>query len=184
MNSNSRSRNLMARPTVLFGGSQLAPLLVSGKDIRMTSMRLLARSTMGSIILASTTLRGATGPDPPTGNWMNPKGTVEVNTRSCGPDLCGRVVWASPEAIRDAREGGTPNLLGTELLRNYRAVATDRWRGAIFVPDMGRSFSSKILELGPNRLQVSGCVVGGMICKKQVWHRARPAGAKPQTEAE
>lgn len=138
----------------------------------MVSMRPLARPALLSLALAASTVARATVTAPPTGNWMNPKSTVEVNTRACGPNLCGRVVWASPKAVKDAREGGTPNLIGTELLRNYRAAGPDKWRGTIFVPDLGRSFGSKMVELGPNSLQVSGCMVGGMICRKQVWHRA------------
>ena len=114
----------------------------------------------------------------PTGDWLNPAGTVEVNTRPCGHALCGRVVWASPDAISDAREGGTPNLVGTELLRNYHATGPQTWQGTIFVPDMGKSFSSRMMELDPNSLQVSGCLIAGFICKKQVWHRANGAGAK------
>ena len=138
----------------------------------MISKRPPGGLAMLSLSLAAPMAAEATVSGPPTGNWMNPKGTVEVNTRACGANLCGRVVWASPKAMKDARDGGTPNLIGTELLRDYRAAGSDKWRGTIFVPDMGKSFSSKMVELGSNSLQVSGCMIGGLICRKQVWHRA------------
>ena len=105
------------------------------------------------------------------GTWMNPTATVEVEARPCGEAVCGRVVWASPQAISDARDGGTPDLIGTELLRDYRPVGSNQWRGTVFVPDMGRTFSSSMVELDRNDLQISGCAVAGFICRKQIWHR-------------
>lgn len=147
----------------------------------MISVRFFAGAGMASLLfLAVTAPSIAAGPAgaAPTGDWLNPAGTVEVSTRPCGHTLCGRVIWASPDAVGDAREGGTPNLVGTELLRDYRAAGPQRWQGTIFVPDLGKSFSSRMRELDPNSLQVSGCLIGGFICKKQIWHRAHGAGAK------
>lgn len=147
----------------------------------MISVRSFAGAGMASLFfLAATAPSIAAGPGAaaPTGDWLNPAGTVEVSTRSCGHALCGRVVWASSDAVGDAREGGTANLVGTELLRDYHAVGPLAWKGTIFVPDLGRSFSSRMIELDPNTLQVSGCLIGGFICKKQVWHRAKGADAR------
>lgn len=147
----------------------------------MISVRFFAGAGTASLLFLAVTapsIAAGSAAAAPTGDWLNPAGTVEVNTHSCGHALCGRVVWASPDAVGDARQGGTPNLVGTELLRDYHAVGPQRWQGTIFVPDMGKSFSSRIMELDPNSLQVSGCLIAGFICKKQVWHRANGAGAK------
>jgi uncharacterized protein (DUF2147 family) len=37
---------------------------------------------------------------------------------------------------------------------------------------MGRTFYSTITRLNPQALKISGCILGGLICKAQVWHRA------------
>jgi uncharacterized protein (DUF2147 family) len=104
--------------------------------------------------------------------WINPRGSVKVATSGCGNRLCGWVVWASPEALQDAREGGVQNLVGTQLLRDFRQTGRDLWQGRLFVPDMGRTFYSTITRLDPQALKISGCILGGLICKAQVWHRA------------
>lgn len=106
-----------------------------------------------------------------TGLWRNPHGTVVVRTSNCGANLCGAVVWASPEAISDAREAGVENLIGTQLLRDYRPNGPGRWRGTVFVPDMGKSFYSTIVQRGKDRMLISGCILGGLICKRQEWSR-------------
>jgi uncharacterized protein (DUF2147 family) len=109
------------------------------------------------------------------GIWLNPKGTLAVHTDACGPGLapalCGRIVWASPQAQADARDAEVPHLVGTQLLENYRPHGRGVWQGTVFVPDMGRRFFSQIEALSPDRLQIKGCILGGLLCKSQVWTR-------------
>lgn len=105
------------------------------------------------------------------GLWLNPKGTLAVHTDACGSALCGRIVWASAQAQADARDADVPHLVGTQLLENYRPSGRGRWQGTVFVPDMGRHFGSQIAALSPDRLQIKGCILGGLLCKSQVWTR-------------
>jgi uncharacterized protein (DUF2147 family) len=105
------------------------------------------------------------------GLWMNPHGTVAVRTGDCRGRLCGWVVWASPQALQDAKDGGVDHLVGTELLEDYSADGADRWSGSVYVPDMGHSFSSTITLSAPGELQIRGCLIGGIFCKSQTWQR-------------
>lgn len=105
------------------------------------------------------------------GTWENPTGDVIVTTDSCGTMLCGWVKWASDTAKAEAREGGTPQLVGTSLLRNYKPKGDGKWQGQVFVPDMGDTFFSTIRQLDQNTIKISGCIMGGLLCKSQVWRR-------------
>ncbi|WP_176592110.1 DUF2147 domain-containing protein [Sphingobium sp. EM0848] len=107
----------------------------------------------------------------PEGLWLGPHNNVAVRTGPCGDRLCGWVVWADREAQDDARDGGTARLIGTELLEDYRADGKNEWRGTVFVPDMGRRFSSQISQLSPAQMRVKGCILGGLLCKSQTWTR-------------
>ena len=102
---------------------------------------------------------------------MNPYNSVAVRTGPCGERLCGWIVWANQEAQNDARDGGTPKLIGTALLENYRADRPGSWSGTVFVPDMNRRFYSIIQHVGPDQMKVKGCILGGLLCKSQLWHR-------------
>lgn len=132
--------------------------------VRATALLMLIA---GAAPIAAET---AVSPDV-VGIWTNPRGTVKVQTRDCDGRLCGHIVWAAPEAVADARESGVPQLIGVQLLRDYRAIEAGRWQGQVYVPDMGRSFSSTIRKINANRLKISGCVLGGWICKSQIWQR-------------
>lgn len=105
------------------------------------------------------------------GTWSNPKGSLAVRTQPCAGGLCGAIVWANAKALADAREAGVNNLIGTQLLQNYRPAGRKSWTGRVFVPDMGHSFPSHIVQTGPDQLTISGCLIGGFFCRSQIWRR-------------
>jgi uncharacterized protein (DUF2147 family) len=105
------------------------------------------------------------------GVWANPKNTVQVRTGQCGDKLCGWVVWASEKAKADAaKNSGTP-LIGATLLRGYRPTGKSEWTGEVFVPDMNSTYGSTLALLNGQTMRVKGCILGGLICKSQDWHR-------------
>lgn len=109
-----------------------------------------------------------------TGVWRNPPASIHLELRECGIRLCGRVLWASDKARADARRGGTDPLVGAELLRDLERTGPDRWRGTIFVPDLGRNITGTITLLDQDRFRARSCVLG-IACRSQVWTRlARP----------
>ena len=108
---------------------------------------------------------------PIDGNWINPRGSVVVTTGECHAKLCGWVSWASAEAQADAADAGVTTLIGTELLQDYHASGRGRWTGHVFVPDMGKTFTSTLEQIVANRLKISGCLLGSWFCKSQIWVR-------------
>ena len=110
-------------------------------------------------------------PAAPYGTWQNPRHSIAVRIAPCGTEICGQIVAATPAALQDARDSGVQKLIGVQLLSDYRQVRRGRWDGTVFVPDMGRSFSSHIVQIQPNTLRISGCLIAGMLCKSQDWTR-------------
>ncbi len=108
---------------------------------------------------------------PLIGTWVNPKGTVKVKTGECGTNVCGWVVWADEQAISDAHAAGVDKLVGTVLLQDYRPVSADHWQGRVYVPDMGGTYFSRMQRMDADHLKISGCILGGWICKSQVWQK-------------
>ena len=105
------------------------------------------------------------------GTWHNPKNSVAVKTGRCGANLCGWVIRASDKAKNDVASKGYPPLIGTALLRDYRSSGKARWSGQIYVPDMGRAFGSTVTMIDADTLNVKGCLIGGLLCKSQIWRR-------------
>jgi uncharacterized protein (DUF2147 family) len=127
---------------------------------------------MSPALMALAVVAAGLPPTPPVvGVWHNPKNSVAVKTGACGDKLCGWVIRANDQAQADAREGGTPKLIGTALLREYRPSGRRKWSGQIYVPDMGRTFGSTITLVDSNTIDVKGCLIGGFLCKTQTWRR-------------
>jgi len=106
------------------------------------------------------------------GHWRNPTGSVIISIDPCGPALCGRVEWASDKAKADARKGGTDPLVGAELLSGIAPRGDGRWAARLFVPDLNKKSKVELHILRSDQLKVTGCAVGRVICKSQIWIRA------------
>ncbi|WP_330218143.1 DUF2147 domain-containing protein [Phenylobacterium zucineum] len=108
------------------------------------------------------------------GVWRNPKNSVHVDVRPCAAGACGVVVWANADAQADARKGGTENLIGLQLFRNFNQQANGRWRGKVFVPDLNATFSGSAELIDRDHLRARGCLFANVLCKAQVWVRVAP----------
>jgi len=138
---------------------------------------LIRLSTLGVLVAAAgltvSTTASAQGDPSIHGVWRNPKNSVHVEIKPCAAGACGYVVWATDKAKADAREGGTANLVGLQLLRDFSQDKKGVWRGKVFVPDLNRTFTG-IAELsGPTTLKAKGCFV--VLCKSQTWTRISTA---------
>ena len=137
-------------------------------------------------VLAASALLGAALPTPASaaalpvtaqGVWRNPKNSVHIALRPCGPEICGYVVWASPKAEAAARKGGTEKLVGQQLMRGFKVDSSGVGRGKVFVPDLNRVFGGSAELIDARTLRAKGCLLGNILCKTQVWVRIDNAPA-------
>jgi uncharacterized protein (DUF2147 family) len=129
-----------------------------------------------AMVLAAASPAGAVAGDAGLyGVWRNPKNSVHVQFQACGSATCGVVVWASPKAQADARKGGTQNLVGTQLLRNFTMVKPGLWRGRVFVPDLNGTFGGTAELVDTSTLKARGCLFVGLGCKTQLWKKVDAA---------
>jgi uncharacterized protein (DUF2147 family) len=105
--------------------------------------------------------------------FRNPQNSVHVRIHPCGKGRCGTVVWANDKAKADSARGGTRNLVGTELFREFREVSPKVWKGKVFVPDVNKVFTGTGTIKDPNTIIARGCLIAGIGCKAQTWTRVR-----------
>jgi uncharacterized protein (DUF2147 family) len=108
---------------------------------------------------------------PIEGRWVNPKGSVTVRIGACGEGYCGTVIDASAKARETARKGGTANLIGTQVMSDFRPKGDGTYRGRAFDPKRNIRASATIRMIGDSTLVVKGCLVRGIICKEQRWKK-------------
>jgi uncharacterized protein (DUF2147 family) len=106
--------------------------------------------------------------------WRNPQNSVHVRLHPCGKSSrCGTVVWANAKARADSARGGTPNLVGIEIFREFQKVNATTWKGKVFVPDVNRVFTGTVKIENINTIVARGCLMGRIGCKSQSWTRVK-----------
>ena len=108
---------------------------------------------------------------PIEGRWVNPKGSVTVKIGACGEGYCATVIDASAKARATAKKGGTPNLIGTQVMSDLRARGDGVYRGRAFDPKRNLRAPATVRLLSGSTLLVKGCLIGGIICKEQRWRK-------------
>lgn len=141
---------------------------------KRTPMRVMALAAITASLIAPAYARqgpASSAGASVVGTWINPRGTVAVKAGDCAGNLCGWISWANSVAVSDAASAGIAKLIGTKLLEDYRPGGAGHWKGRVYVPDMGRSFQSTIDEIDNDHLKISGCILGGLLCRSQIWRR-------------
>lgn len=131
---------------------------------------MIGRSLMALALLALGA-QAASASESPFGRWRNPKNSVHIQLAPCHDRLCGVVVWANEKAKTAAAKGMDEPLIGSMLFKDLVKEREGEWRGKIFVPNQGRTFSGAIQILDPQTLEAKGCVLGRLFCKSQIWTR-------------
>jgi uncharacterized protein (DUF2147 family) len=82
----------------------------------------------------------------------------------CGDAYCGTLTGGGGADVE-------VQYFGTVLITDMRWNGTEYAGGQILDVETGQVYLSRLRFSGPNRLRVSGCVLGGLICGGQVWAR-------------
>jgi len=138
----------------------------------------------GAIIALPLILAAASGVSAagsPDGVWAMSNGKVTVKVNSCGSNLCARIVGlAEPISKIDGkpkvdRENPNPGkrkrpLMGLSILIGMKPAGESQWKGAIYNPDDGRTYSATV-RLSGGTMKVKGCVAG-VFCKTNTFVKA------------
>lgn len=120
------------------------------------------------------------------GVWYTESRESQVRLYACGAAICGNIVALKNPTKAD----GTPLLdtknkdkalrgrpiLGMQILGGFEPRGATRWTdGWGYDPDDGSTYPDVEMELvGPNELEVGGCILWGAICQMQTWERVAP----------
>lgn len=96
----------------------------------------------------------------PNGTWLRSNG-AHISVFNCGGGI-GMKVVKSPEA----------NKRGKTIMCGAKKSGANKWKGSVLNLDDGQRYSG-VVTLNGNSLTMSGCVLGGIICKNDTWRRLR-----------
>ncbi|MDP5305700.1 DUF2147 domain-containing protein [Paracoccus spongiarum] len=127
-------------------------------------MRLIA--TAAAMLLAAT----AALADPIEGVWQTQPDDgafAHVSIAPCGGAFCGVI----SRTFKDKAEYKSPNL-GRQIVIDMAPAGGGAYAGKVWRPANDKIYQGKASVSG-DRMSLSGCVAGGLICKSQTWVRVR-----------
>ena len=104
------------------------------------------------------------------GVWRNTNNTVHIKAAPCGAKMCATVVWADDQTKAAVAAKGR-NIIGMQLLRDFRDTGSGEWRGTVYIPDMDMTVSGKLTLLDRNTMLAEGCGLLGLVCQTRHWSR-------------
>jgi uncharacterized protein (DUF2147 family) len=96
-----------------------------------------------------------------TGIWLTEDKSSHVAFQPCGGEDCGQIVWRRP-------------LLGLAMLTSLKPSGDGQWNGDLYNPLDGMTYTGRLQNLGPDRLQLKGCALAGLLCQTETWTRVVP----------
>jgi uncharacterized protein (DUF2147 family) len=97
------------------------------------------------------------------GTWLRDTGDEQVKFEPCGDAICGDIVWLKPGSGLNAK-------IGKRLFFDMRPSGANSWTGKAASSDTGSIYSGK-MSIEGSTLIISGCIIGGLICKSANWRR-------------
>src|ERR1700694_2071443 len=131
-------------------------------------------------IILATSLVPALAADP-TGDWRVADGVANIRVAECNGSMWGAVAWEKTPGGRDKNnpdvsKQNRPSLGMPILIDMKKKPGVDQWEGQVYNAKDGQSYSSTIKPVGPDQLEIQGCVLG-FLCGGGTWTRG--AGAIP-----
>lgn len=140
-------------------------------------MRMMRNAGL-ALALGAAMTAPALAVEPIAGRWVTAEKDAVIAIRKCGKSLCGTIekFLIPPPGGNDQRDVNNTDpakrqrkLIGTAILSGLTADA-DAWRGQVYDPKSGRTYTSEVRRKGDGTLEVKGCF--GPLCQTQVWRKA------------
>ncbi len=116
---------------------------------------------------------GAALADPVEGMWKtkpDDNGNYGyVTIKPCADKLCGTLIKAFTSEGKDRVSDNIGKQIVWDMVAGGAGSYTD---GQVWAPDRDKTYSASMQMTG-DMLSVSGCVLGGLICRAQDWTRVK-----------
>ncbi|ATU93632.1 hypothetical protein BLM14_03600 [Phyllobacterium zundukense] len=128
---------------------------------------------MFSLLLAATlTTTALAQTQDISGTYVNESGRTKVRLSECDAGLCGTVVWMK-QPVNDVNNPDVSkrdrSVVGLQAV-TLKPTGEGNYAGTLYDTESGKTYSGKA-KFSDQSVELSGCVLGGLICKASVWRR-------------
>jgi uncharacterized protein (DUF2147 family) len=126
-----------------------------------------------TLVLAGSMTTAAMAQEPKiVGTYVNESGGTKVRLSECNAGVCGTIVWMknpvndvnNPDASKQDRP-----VVGLQAV-TLKSTGSGSYTGSLYDTESGKTYAGKA-KFSDQSVQLSGCVLGGLLCKTQIWRR-------------
>lgn len=134
---------------------------------------MTSRGLATAVLAGMLGMSGAAQAQELAGTYLSQSGATKVRLSPCGAAFCGTIVWVSkpgndvnnPDPARRDRP-----LVGIPMIYGMTATGPGTYSGKLYDYQNGKTYTGKLKVAGSD-LELSGCVLGGLLCQSQTWKR-------------
>jgi uncharacterized protein (DUF2147 family) len=152
-------------------------------DMRRHAIAALLGRTAAFSLAAAGAVTDANAADP-TGNWHTQGRLAQVQIAKCADDLCGTIValkdpidpaTGRPQTDTENEDATKRNrpVIGLQVVIGLKPTGANKWSGQFYSPEEGKTVSGNLTLKDANTLNVEGCILGGLLCRSEIWTRAK-----------
>ncbi|MCB8822072.1 DUF2147 domain-containing protein [Microvirga rosea] len=107
----------------------------------------------------------------PSGTYLSESRETRVRVAKCGSAYCGTIVAVEGET-KDVNNPDPNlkgrNLVGVQMISNLQPSG-EGFTGQLYNYKDGKTYTGKMSFQGGKAMQLSGCILGGLVCRSQTW---------------
>ncbi len=110
------------------------------------------------------------------GVWLTESGDTHIQLYPCGANYCGKVVWlAKPQKDVNNPDAGKRSrpVLGIRMIWGAKPQGGGKYKGKLYNYADGETYTGVLKSVSANKLELSGCVFLGIVCRSQTWTRVK-----------
>lgn len=126
-----------------------------------------------ALVLASALAAAPVLAQEPIGTFVSQSGDTRVRFAPCGNQICGTIVSVRGQTRDEKNEDASlrgRNLVGVRMI-TMRPAGANAWQGTLYNFQDGKTYNGRMSMPNANSMSLSGCVLGGLICRSQTWTR-------------
>lgn len=115
------------------------------------------------------------------GIWQSQDKTTNIKIEKCSNFSCGKIhSFTAPidpktgVAWKDVKNPDKSlrnrSLVGIVMISEIKPFKNG-WKGVLYNPLDGHNYNGYLRIESNNQLILSGCILGGMLCKSEIWHK-------------
>lgn len=121
------------------------------------------------------------------GVWLTEDKDAAFTITNCGDQFCGRIIW-----LKSATDQGgslrldqnnpdpakqTQRICGLVIIKGLEPISPNTWKGYVYNPEDGKTYSGSVTMLSDNTLDVQAYVGLPIFGRSETWTRVNSAAA-------